>query len=299
MEISATIVIVTKNRKEELAKAIQSALKQSKTVEIIIIDDGSTDGTAQMVKNEYPTVHFVHSDKSCGYIVQRNLGARLAKSNFIISIDDDAELSSPNIVKQTLKYFKNPRIGVVAIPYVEPSKENKILQKPPESGTTWISESFKGTAHALKKDIFLKLGGYQESLVHQGEESDYSIRLLNAGYVVCLGDLDPIIHWESPKRDFNRMDFYGSRNNIIFVWQNVPMPYMPIHLIGTTFNTLRFTCNPTRFVNRLYGVLMGYSNFFTLRREPVQKQTYLLWREIRKHGAQPLDKIQSRLIDMR
>jgi hypothetical protein len=44
------------------------------------------------------------------------------------------------------------------------------------------------------------------------------------GFFVRLGNSDPIIHNESPKRDFSRMDFYGRRNDVLFHWQNTPMP---------------------------------------------------------------------------
>ncbi len=83
------------------------------------------------------------------------------------------------------------------------------MQSPPNTSGTWITDTFIGTAHALRRDIFLKLGGYRDHLVHQGEESDFCIRMLDAGYLVRLGRSDPINHWESPKRDLRRMDFYG------------------------------------------------------------------------------------------
>ena len=52
----ATIVIVTKNRKEELRDAVLSALNQVGRLEILVIDDGSTDGTSEMIRAEFPTV---------------------------------------------------------------------------------------------------------------------------------------------------------------------------------------------------------------------------------------------------
>ena len=56
----ATVVITTRNRKELLRDAITSTLAQQEQVEIIVMDDASTDGTGEMVRAEFPMVRLVH-----------------------------------------------------------------------------------------------------------------------------------------------------------------------------------------------------------------------------------------------
>src|SRR5262249_30284552 len=150
--------------------------------------------------------------------------ARLATTPFIFSIDDDAAYSTPYVVEQTLADFDAPRIGAVAIPYIEPSKNNCLMQQAPSRERVWITDSFIGTAHALRRDVFLQIQGYRETLVHQGEERDYCIRMLDHGWLTRLGCSDPILHYESPRRDFGRMDYFGRRNDILFAWHYVPLP---------------------------------------------------------------------------
>ena len=295
MGLSATVVITTKNRREELASAIKSALKQSCLPEVLVIDDGSTDGTAAMVRNEFPTVRLEHSEVSRGLIVQRNRAAQLASGDIIFSIDDDAEFTSAYIVDQTLKDFDDPRIGAVTIPYFEPRKEKKLRQSAPDSRYVWVTNTFIGTAHALRRDVFLGLGGYRESLFHQGEEGDFAVRLLDAGYVVRLGRAESIKHWESPKRDFRRMDYYGPRNSILFAWQNAPFICLPGNLLATTFNCLRLTFEPARLWTRTCGVIGGYRDCFNVKRQPVRWQTFRLWRELRKCGPQSFEQIVPQL----
>lgn len=277
-----TIVITTKNRKEELRAALGSAFKQSAKPEVLVMDDGSTDGTAEMVRREFPEAILHHFNESKGLIVRRNEGARLATGEIIFSIDDDAEFSTPHVIEQTLLEFADPRIGAVAIPYIEPHKDNRLMQKAPDRQNAWITDRFIGTAHALRRDIFLKLGGYREHLVHQGEEGDYCIRMLQAGHFVRLGNADAIIHNESPKRNLDRMDYYGCRNAILFVWQNVPTRYLPIHLPATTFNCLRWTFMPKRFFIRLLGIIVGYRDCLKALRRPVNPGTYRKWRRLGK-----------------
>jgi glycosyltransferase involved in cell wall biosynthesis len=293
----ASVVITTRNRRDELRAAISSALRQSAEFEVLVIDDGSTDGTADMVRAEFPAVRLERSEEALGLVVQRNRAARLASGAILFSLDDDAEFSTPHVIEQTIREFDDPRIGAVAIPYIEPHRENELRQVAPEPVGAWITDTFIGTAHAVRRDVFLNIGGYRDHLFHQGEESDYCIRMLSAGYVVRLGRSDPIKHWVSPKRDLRRMDFYGPRNAVLFVWQNVPWPALPVHLAATTLNCLRWSVIPRRFWVRLKGVLAGYRYCAECSRGPVSRSVYLLHRELKQQGSRPLEEIEGRLPD--
>jgi len=261
------------------------------------MDDGSTDGTAEVVRAEFPSVHLERSETSTGYIVQRNRAARLAGGDIIFSIDDDAEFSNPNVIEQTLRDFSDPRIGAVAIPYVEPRKDNQLRQSAPDASDAWVTDAYIGTAHALRRDVFLSLGGYREQLVHQGEERDYCLRMLEEGMVVRLGNSKPILHHESPRRDFSRMDFHGRRNDILFVWQNVPSFYLPSHLLGTTLNGISSAVRAGRYRKMLQGIVSGYGGCFNRKNErrPVSPEIYRLHRSLKRHGPQLLQDMGQQL----
>jgi glycosyltransferase involved in cell wall biosynthesis len=293
----ATIIISTKNRADDLRKTVESSLQQSANPEVLVLDDGSTDGTSDVIRNEFPHVKLHRFDQSKGYIVRRNQGASLASGPIVFSIDDDAIFSSPYVVEQTLADFDHPRIGAVAIPFINVRQDNQIRQVAPDKTGIHIAASYIGTAHALRRDIFLKLGGYRDCLVHQGEEGDYCIRMLKAGYVVRLGGADPIHHLESPRRDFRRMDLYGRRNDILFAFWNAPLSRMPLHVIGTTFNGLKFGLRCGRPFRHAQGLLRGYAAMFTYRKErkAVSLQTYKLHRRLKKSGSLPLPKVEYEL----
>jgi GT2 family glycosyltransferase len=246
-----------------------------------------------MIKTEFPQVKCYCSTDSKGYIVRRNEGARLAKGDIIFSIDDDAEFSSPYVVEQTLNDLSSYRIGAIAIPYIEPSKENRLFQKAPNESSIWVTDRFIGTAHALRKDLFLRLGGYRENLFHQGEEGDYCIRMLEAGFHVRLGTADPIIHHESPKRSYERMDYYGCRNSILFHWQNAPFICLPFYMMGTTWKCLKWTFVPKRILTRIKGLISGFLVCFGTRRKAVSIKTYRLWRTLTKNAIN-LEKITNK-----
>jgi glycosyltransferase involved in cell wall biosynthesis len=293
------VVITTRNRKEELRAAIRSALAQTVPVEVLVIDDGSDDGTADLVRREFPAVRLVREERARGYIARRNQAAGLASAPVLVSIDDDAIFSSPSVVGQTLRDFDHPRVGAVGIPFVNVRQGRVVQQRAPGDEAVYVTDSYIGTAHALRRELFVQLGGYREHLVHQGEEGDFCLRLLQAGYLVRLGRAEPIHHFESPRRDFRRMDYYGRRNDVLFAWHNVPLPYLPVHLAATTLNGLRTALRARRLRHQLWGLAAGYLSCLAWGgRRPVGRAAYRLSRRLKKAGPLPLAEIEPLLAAM-
>ncbi|MBC8002847.1 MAG: glycosyltransferase family 2 protein [Opitutaceae bacterium] len=292
--MDATVVITTKNRCEDLRKAVASALAQTVQPEVLVIDDGSMDGTSQLIAREFPSVRLHRSEKSLGLIVQRNRAAQLTANPIIFSIDDDAVFSTPRVVEQTLHEFNHARVGAVAIPFIDINRGPEVKQRAPEADQIYAAYSFIGTAHAIRRDLFLALGGYREILVHQGEEEDFCTRMLGSGYVTRAGLADPIHHFESPRRSWTRMDYYGARNKVLYVWQNVPFPFAPGHLGVTTGKTLLHSLLPNRLWARFRGVMAAYALCSTGQcdRKPVAASIYRLGREVKRRVTVPLREIE-------
>lgn len=290
--MTGCIVIVTRNRCDELRAAVQSAVAQTGGHEVLVIDDGSTDGTADAIGREFPHVRVVRHEHCRGLVVRRNEASQLTTADVIVSIDDDATFPSARTVAQTLEEFDDRRIGAIAIPYVEPRKGPAVMQRAPASGS-WVTDSFIGTAHAVRRDLFVSLGGYRDSLIHQGEERDFCIRLLQAGYVVRLGSADPIHHHESTRRDYSRMDYYGRRNDVLFVWHYVPSADVPLHLAGTLVNAVRSAWQARRISRMAAGTMAGLANGLRrpLDRQPVSRAVYRLHRRLKTGGPVRLDAV--------
>jgi len=398
-KLTATVVITTKNRQEELLKAVASAMAQRGLAEVIVIDDGSSDGTSEAAEaafhrwesgkvgrweggeaaseewrveqpsaadqgtkrpcdgrqGERPELRVVRHEESKGLIVRRNEATRIARGDVIFSIDDDAVFSSPCVVEQTLREFSHPRIGAVAIPCIEPQLNNKELQRAPSADRVWVTANFKGTAHAVRRDVFLAVGGYREELLHQGEEGDFCVRMLAAsgtesaavlrsfgepvlqrmgegclmsdvggrrsevghqmadsversgrtkgqkdqgsndslldavpGFFVRMGNSDPIIHNESVRRDYSRMDFYGRRNDILFHWQNTPMPDLLWTIPATIVGGLVCAAKTGRWRHMLRGIGAGLSQSPRYRRCPLPQKVCRTFKELKKSRGTPL-----------
>lgn len=283
--MTATVVVTTRNRKDDLRKCLASVRTQTARAEIIVIDDASDDGSADMVRSEFPEARLVVHERMRGYIRGRNEAARLATGDVIVSLDDDAAFSSDDIIASALAGFDDARVAAVAIPYIDVNREPTIRQAAPDAQTAYVVESFIGTAHAIRRELFLRAGGYREELFHQGEESDLCLRLLAQGYVVRLGSGRPIHHYESPRRDFRRMDHYGPRNAILFAWQNVPFPAALIQIPATVGGVLALTLAPARLATRVGGVIDGLMSCVKCDRRPVSASAYRLFKRMRKSSA--------------
>ena len=288
-----TVVIASKNRCAELADAITSTLNQTAPLELVVIDDASTDATHETIASRFPQIRYERAERSQGYIVQRNRAAHLALTPVIVSIDDDAVFPSPHTIEQTLADLDvDPRVGAVAIPFVNVLRAPDVLQRAPGAGI-WVGASYVGTAHAVRRDVFLALGGYREALVHQGEEGEFCLRMLAAGYVVRAGTADPLHHRESPHRDLTNLFRWNARNNVLATWHNVPAPQVTARLAAKSWNLLRWGWRHRRLRPTYEGLRAGWTEVLARRveRRPVGRHAYALYRRLERTGWVPLDLI--------
>jgi glycosyltransferase involved in cell wall biosynthesis len=288
--------IVTRNRREEVLRAVASAVAQEGDVEVLVLDDCSTDGTPEAIARAFPQVRLERSQRSREVAYRRNQAAELASAPILVGIDDDSEFTTPNVVAQTISAFDDRRIGAVALPLVDLPRDESIRQVAPSAEGVYVTQQFMGAACPLRRDAFLETGGYRVTLEHQAEEPDLCIRLLANGYVVRLGLGDPVRHYGSPRRDVRQMWFRQSRNEVLFGWHNVPMP----DLFGYWAKAVPFQLWLGLGVRRLplfaRGVTAGFATILRGRnRRPVSRSVYRLYRSIGRRGPLRLDQIEHEL----
>lgn len=103
-----SVVIPTYNRKELLARALDSVFSQTCPAdEVIVIDDGSTDGTRQYIAEEYPSV-LIHFQEHSGVSSARNRGIRLSQFEWIAFLDSDDEWLPGKLESQLNFIRRNP-----------------------------------------------------------------------------------------------------------------------------------------------------------------------------------------------
>ena len=223
-------------------------------------------------------------------MASRNEATLAAASDFVFSIDDDAVFVSKNTVLRSLECFKDEHVGAVAMPYVNVNISEHIYHASPDDGVLRATYTFTGTAHAHRKDLFLKLNGYRPYLFHWGEDRDYCLRLMDAGYRVAVGVSEPIKHFTSPKRDSKFQNVFLYRNQILFASLNAPALYLPVLWLFATVWSLVDGLRSGMPLVLLKGLWLGYRDSVRYRseRDAVSASTFKLAMRLRKVGQMPL-----------
>jgi glycosyltransferase involved in cell wall biosynthesis len=163
-----SLVIPTSNRAGELRDLLRSAYEQTVPVEVLVMDDGDSEASGEMIRREFPQVRHQRLGFGRGPAFQRNRGVELASCDIVLSLDDDSVFVSPSTVEQTLAGFDHTRIGAVGIPFVNVRRDRTIRQRAPDASRIWVTHAFIGAAHAVRRDLFLQLRGYRETLFLHG-----------------------------------------------------------------------------------------------------------------------------------
>ena len=199
-----SILITTKNRKADLAftlDKIQYLLKEN-GVECVVFDDGSSDGTYDYVKENFPEVQLRSNAVSKGYIFCRNKMLNETKADYAISLDDDAHFLVDNSIGLIQKHFEeNANCGLLALRIFwgldEPaSKESS--EKPTRV------QGFVGCAHVWRMSAWLSIPHYPEWFVFYGEENFASYQLFQKNWE---------IHYLPEVLVHHRVDVKARRNN--------------------------------------------------------------------------------------
>jgi len=179
MKIS--IIIPSYGQRDYLREAIDSALAQSTRSEIIVVDDGSTDGSLEMAK-EYETFGVkVISQVNKGLASARNTGIMNATGDYVLPLDAD-DLLKENAVERIIDYAKNTDADVIApsIHCFGLGNQTTILMENP------ILKDFKAGnrlsyCSAIKRSVLHEVGGYSPRMIFGYEDMHLWINLLVRG----------------------------------------------------------------------------------------------------------------------
>src|ERR1051326_3261997 len=120
MDIS--IVIVNWNAKDLLRECLASLVGKASglAVEVIIVDNASTDGSAEMVEREYPAFRLIRSDSNLGFAAANNLAIKQSSGKYVALVNSDIKVL-PGCLEELCRYLgTNPEVGCVGPPVLNP-----------------------------------------------------------------------------------------------------------------------------------------------------------------------------------
>jgi glycosyltransferase involved in cell wall biosynthesis len=186
-EIEVSVIIPTYNRRELVLAAVRTVLAQTRPVqEILVIDDGSTDGTAEALKQAFgDRVRHVWQ-ANAGVSAARNHGLRLARGRYLALLDsDDAWL--PDKTRLQVEWLQaRPDHGMVLCDVARvdaQQRQTDVLRRRdylPEDGSIlkWVllAPALVPASVLMRREVFETVGGFDEQLA-TGEDLDFHLRV--------------------------------------------------------------------------------------------------------------------------
>lgn len=226
MKPTCGIIIATHNRLGDLQRTL-GALGQLQPPpdEIVVCADACTDGTAQWVREFQPACRLMVNETSRGSIGSRDAMMRLAQSEIILSLDDDSHPIEPDFIGRLRELFaRNPRLAVAGFPQRSDEFPESLTAK--DFGQPHFTGSYSSSGAAIRRNVFLELGGYPVQFHHAYEEPDFALRCASAGWQVrCETSLHIRHHYSGAQRNELRTHHFHARNELWSVMMRCPAPY--------------------------------------------------------------------------
>lgn len=242
-KLRVAVIVVTRNRANVLKWCLNSLEKSTyKISEIVVVDNASNDKSVETVKKNFPRVKLVLQNENVGAAEGRNLGARVAKSELIYFLDDDAYIE-PNTIKSAVETIaSDENIAIVQSKVLSSINPKKILGIAHDINTTTslitaygINEIDRGqysqvmdipmvgTGWLVRLKVFNLAKGFDKKFFIPYEDSDISLRIRQMGYRIVFDPNSRIWHQELKPSDINpRIRFIGivSPERALYVGRN-------------------------------------------------------------------------------
>jgi GT2 family glycosyltransferase len=225
------VVVITHQRRDEVLAALERLLALPERPHVVVVDNGSSDGTAEAVRTRFPSVELVASPTNLGAI-GRNVGVARSTTPYVAFCDDDTWWEPGSLSTAADVLDAHPRLAVVtARILVEPGgREDPIvpeLRDSPVPGADWLPGpalgSFLAGASVVRREAFDEVGGFSERLWLGGEEVLMAGVLAAAGWELCYLPQLTVHHRASRVRDAHRRRRDGIRNTLWTTWLRRPL----------------------------------------------------------------------------
>jgi len=225
--MNVSIIVVNWNTKALLRDCLNSVYEQIRDdYEIIVVDNASTDGSKEMVRNDFPKVVLIENNKNRGFAAANNQGMAVAKGKYVLLLNSDT-IVLDNCISNIVSFAdKHHRAGVIGCRvlnsdstlqqtcFMFPSILNlflsssylyKIFPKSRFFGrelmTWWDANDIrevdivKGCFMLVRREAIEEVGGMDENFFMYAEETDWCYRFKKNGWKVLFAPVGEIIHY--------------------------------------------------------------------------------------------------------
>ena len=261
------VLILNWNGVKLLEKYLPSVVKyNSSEAEIIVFDNASEDNSILFLKNTFPDIKYIEFKENFGFAKGYNKAINLITHKYVVLLNSDVRVTKnwlqaplefldsntdyavcqPKILddKTPLKFeyagASGGYIDILGYPFcrgrIFKSLENDNGQHDQIKDIFWAS----GAALFTRREVYLKLGGLDESFFAHQEEIDLCWRILNEGHKIACIPQSIVYHLGGASLDKSRSKktFLNFRNNLVMLLKNLPLYALPIIFIRLVLDGL-------------------------------------------------------------
>jgi GT2 family glycosyltransferase len=193
--------------------------------EVIAVDNGSLDGTAEYLKGHSHWMRVLALDENTG-IAGLNRGFCEARGQYIMVLDDDSHPRDSATINQLIaRLDSRPDIGVLAFRIELPDGRSFRTWHLPETDAPGPAMCFVGCGFAIRRELFKRIGWFPEAFFLYQNEIETAIRVMKAGYGIFFDPACRVVHRESRVgRTSWRRVYYPTRNTLWIIRRYFPSP---------------------------------------------------------------------------
>lgn len=302
---STTIIVVNYNGGRALYDCLASLLAEcGPHDQVVVVDNASTDGSADRIEELFPSVRLVRSARNEGFGAGNNLAARFVMGEYLAFLNPDA-VAAPGWLSALLAPLQaDPQVGLTTSKILllrEPERINTCGNDIHISGLTLcrgaghracafaepaVVGAISGAAFAMRRNLFEQLGGFDETFFLYMEDTDLSLRAALAGFR-CQYVPDSVAYHDYRLRFGPRKTFYQERNRYLMLlkalrWRSLAV-LLPVLVLaeGVTWGFVLLR-EPWRLMNKLraYGWVVRHWGEIMEKRRQVQSSRQVSDREL-------------------
>jgi GT2 family glycosyltransferase len=252
MSVTASVIIPNWNGLQHLATCLTS-LNAQKDVEfeVILVDNGSTDGSQSFVRENYAEVKLLELGKNRGFTGACIAGYDISMGDFIVLLNNDTEVSSGWLATILDAFHRHPEVGIIASKMLLFDRRDHFhtagdyyrLDGIPGNRGVWQRDigqydreeyvfSACGGSAAYRRTMTEEIGFLDESYYFSCEDTDLGWRAQLAGWKVLYVPEAIVYHKLQATGGGVTASYYDGRNFIYLIWKNYPSSLLKKHWVS-------------------------------------------------------------------
>ncbi|MFY3704819.1 glycosyltransferase family 2 protein [Achromobacter dolens] len=224
-----SIVVLTRNRRDEVRRTLERLLALPQRHRIIVVDNGSEDGSAELIEQAFPDVTLLRAGANLG-AAGRNLGVARVTTPYVAFCDDDTWWAPDALARAADILDRHPAIAVLNAQVrvgprerLDPASEAMARSPLPDiAGVGPALVGFMAGACVMRAEAFERAGGYWPPFFIGGEEALLALNIRAQGGLIVYAPSLRTHHWPSAQRDAPLRRRLLARNALWTAWLRLP-----------------------------------------------------------------------------